>query len=120
MPDAQTATPGSALQDHPPFEGYSDEPRPLAAHGVLIATFATLLGAGIAAGRRRGDGLPERIGAGDIVMAGVATHKLSRLVTKDKVTGVLRAPFTRYEGSAGPANTATRTNVAIVRIVPSP
>ena len=36
-------------------------------------------------------------------MAGVATHKLSRLVTKDKVTGVLRAPFTRYEGSAGPA-----------------
>jgi len=103
MPDVQTATPGSALQDHPPFAGYSDEPRPLAAHGLLIATFATLLGAGIAAGRRRRDGLPERIGAGDVVMAGIATHKLSRLVTKDKVTGVLRAPFTRYEGSAGPA-----------------
>jgi hypothetical protein len=33
----------------------------------------------------------------------VATQKLSRQVAKDKATSFLRAPFTRYEGSAGPS-----------------
>jgi Protein of unknown function (DUF1360) len=33
----------------------------------------------------------------------VATHKLSRLLSRDSVTSPLRAPFTTYRGSAGPA-----------------
>jgi hypothetical protein len=32
---------------------------------------------------------------------GLATHKLSRLITKDKVTSFLRAPFTEHQASAG-------------------
>ena len=32
---------------------------------------------------------------------GVATHKLTRLITKDWVTAPLRAPFTEYKESAG-------------------
>ena len=36
-------------------------------------------------------------------MSAVATHKLSRLITKDPVTSPLRAPFTVYQGQEGPA-----------------
>jgi len=32
-----------------------------------------------------------------------ATHKLSRLIARDPVTSPLRAPFTEYRGTAGPA-----------------
>ncbi len=39
----------------------------------------------------------------DVVLVGVATHRLARLVTKDRVATPLRAPFTRYDGPAGPA-----------------
>lgn len=60
--------------------------------------------AGIAAlflkSRRR---LPERIPASDIALLRVGTFRLSRLITKDKVTAALRAPFTRYQDDAGPA-----------------
>ena len=47
--------------------------------------------------------LPERIGVQDIGQVALATHKLSRLVTKDPVTSPLRAPFTRFEGVGGPS-----------------
>ena len=46
--------------------------------------------------------MPERIEPYDLVLLGAATHKLSRLISKDKVTSPLRAPFTRYRGPAGP------------------
>jgi hypothetical protein len=32
-----------------------------------------------------------------------AAHKLSRLLAKDPVTSPLRAPFTSYQGTQGPA-----------------
>src|SRR4029450_10203558 len=52
----------------------------------------------LAAGRDR---LPGRVGLGDVILMGVASHKLSRLVAKDRVTSFLRAPFVRYEGEGG-------------------
>jgi hypothetical protein len=65
-----------------------------------------LYGAAVTAGavglRRRGRPLPE-VRAFDVALVGVATHKLARRMTKDSVTSPLRAPFTRYEGVAGPA-----------------
>ncbi len=68
---------------------------------ALVLAFNTALGASLAAAawRRR---LPTRIGAGDIVLLGLAAHKLSRLVTKDKVTSVLRAPVATRRGEGGP------------------
>lgn len=45
---------------------------------------------------RRGR-LPEGYRAGDLVLLGVATFKLSRLISKDRVTAFLRAPFTRFQ-----------------------
>jgi hypothetical protein len=85
-----------------PFEDYADEPRPLGSYGILAAIFGVAVGGSLAALRAAGKGLPKRIGAGDVVLAGVATHKLSRLLAKDKVTSFLRAPFTEYQGPGGP------------------
>lgn len=79
---------------------YSDEHRPLAAYALLTAAFGALFGGGTAAVHDR---LPDRPRATDVALAGVATYKISRLVAKDRVTSVLRAPFTRYEGDAGPS-----------------
>ena len=87
-----------------PFSGYAppSERPPLGSFAALTALFsAGFGGALLAAGRKRR--LPERVGAGDVVLIGTASHKLSRLVAKDKVTSFLRAPFTEYEGGAGPA-----------------
>ncbi|HEX8752359.1 MAG TPA: DUF1360 domain-containing protein, partial [Solirubrobacterales bacterium] len=69
---------------------------------LLMASFSAAFAAALTLiGRRRG--LPERVGGGDVALLGVASHKLSRLVAKDKVTSPLRAPFTELEGSGGPA-----------------
>jgi Protein of unknown function (DUF1360) len=70
---------------------------------TLMGVFATLFGGALALFRRRGGELPERVGAADLVTIGVASHKLSRLIGKDKVTAPLRAPFTEYEGQGGPS-----------------
>jgi hypothetical protein len=55
--------------------------------------------------RRRGHQLPD-VSFGDVVLVGVATHKLSRRLSKNSVTSPLRAPFTRYKGVSGPAELA--------------
>jgi Protein of unknown function (DUF1360) len=91
------------LQEQDAFSGYAppgDRP-PLAFFAALTAVFNAGFGAALLAAGRSGR-LPERVGAGDVLLAGTASHKLSRLISKDKVTSFLRAPFTEYEGEAGP------------------
>jgi len=66
------------------------------------------MAAGVAGARRRGRELPERIEVRDLVLAGVATHKLSRLISKDKITAFARAPFTEYQQPGGPAEVEER------------
>ena len=86
----------------PDFEAYSPagEEKPLAQYGVLMAVFNALCGGLLIGFRSR---LPERFSAGDLALLTIGTHKLSRLIAKDKVTSPLRAPFTRYEEDAGPS-----------------
>lgn len=76
---------------------------PLGSYAVGMAAFNLLFGAGLLLARRSGRGLPERTGAADLLTVGVASHKLSRLIAKDKVTSPLRAPFTTLEGKGGPS-----------------
>jgi len=73
----------------------------------LLAEYATLLGfyltsvamlTGIAAEQNR---LPRKFSQLDLALLGIATHKLSRIVAKDRITGILRAPFVSYIRSAG-------------------
>jgi hypothetical protein len=94
--------------EHDPEEGAQGyappgERPPLAFFALAIAAFNGLFAAGLLIARRKGRELPERVGAADLTTIGVASHKLSRLVAKDKVTSPLRAPFTSYEGEAGPS-----------------
>ena len=76
-----------------PIGGY------LSAMGVYGAGVATL----VAVARRRGLRLPDNISPWDVALFGVATHKLSRTLSKDAVTSPLRAPFTAYQGTEAPA-----------------
>jgi uncharacterized protein DUF1360 len=78
------------------------EDKPVGGHLVLMVIYNALAGAFLLARARSGKGFPERIGAGDLLLAGVATHKLSRVITKDRVTGPLRAPFTERQEEGGP------------------
>ena len=83
-----------------PVEGHADQHRPLATYGVLVALFnAAFVGFLVLAGRR--GRLPARYDTRDLVLLGVATFKISRLLAKDRVTSVIRAPFTRFEEDAG-------------------
>jgi hypothetical protein len=79
------------------------EERPLGAYLLLMVAYgASVLGlSGLV--RADGRGLPERIGVADLALIGVATHKCSRLLAKDPVTSPLRAPFTTFKGTSGPA-----------------
>jgi hypothetical protein len=82
--------------------GYAPhEHRPLAAYTGLTAAFGALFAGSLAALRASGRELPERPSAADIALAGIATHKVTRLIAKDRVTSFIRAPFTRYQEPAG-------------------
>ncbi len=80
-----------------PSEEYAGEDAPPCAP---YATLAAVFNTGLAALLWRSDRVPK-LSAGDVVMMTVATHKLSRVITKDKVTSFVRAPFTRLEQPAG-------------------
>jgi len=82
--------------------GYAPhEHRPLAGYAGLTAVFGATLGGALVALRAAGRELPESLSTRDLALAGIATHKVSRLLAKDKVTSFIRAPFTRYEEPAG-------------------
>lgn len=83
-------------------EGYGGgEEMPIGGYLQLLAAW-TIAAAGVAVAAKlsRRD-LPERVRVSDILLIGVATHKLTRIVTKDWVTSPLRAPFTEFEESKG-------------------
>src|SRR6266513_5632834 len=61
-----------------------------------IITVAVLSGMAVEKNR-----LPRRFALLDLALLGIATHKLSRIVAKDRITGILRAPFVNYIRSAG-------------------
>ena len=75
-----------------------DHDRPLVSYLGTMAAYGGVVSALGALVARRG-GLPERIETRDLVLGGIATHKLSRLIAKDAVTSPVRAPFTEYEQS---------------------
>ena len=77
-----------------------DEPT-LRTYAALIATYGAVLSASTVALARRGK-LPERIPWSDLALAAAASNVLSRRITKDKITRVVRAPFTEVEGAGAP------------------
>jgi hypothetical protein len=80
-------------------DGYGD--KPLGGYALMTAIFATGMTLASVAIARSGRELPEKVAATDLILTGVATHKLSRQISKEKVTSFIRAPFTRYKKPAG-------------------
>lgn len=92
----------SVLDEYAP-----DSDRPLGGYAVLMGVYGVAVAAGAVGLRRRDGALPD-VRPVDILLTGVATHKLARRMSKDSVTSPLRAPFTRYEGVSGPAELQER------------
>jgi hypothetical protein len=68
-----------------------------------MATYGAGLAGLLALGRATGHQLPRSYSVEDLLVGGVATHKLSRLLAKSSVASPLRSPFTEFEGAAGSA-----------------
>jgi hypothetical protein len=75
--------------------------RPLEGYAALLGGYTTMVAAVTSIGRALGVRPPRRWDVGDLALMCVATHKASRLLSKDAVTSPLRAPFTRFEQAAG-------------------
>ncbi len=86
----------------PLLRAYSpDDEQPLAEYAALTIAFNAAAAAFAIAQKRSGRPLPDRIPLGDVALMTIGTHKLSRLIAKDRVTSFARAPFTRYQGRSG-------------------
>jgi hypothetical protein len=75
-----------------PTEARVEVERPLGSYTTLMAAFSAVFGGGIVLANATGR-LPRRPSLIDIALAGVAGHKVARLIAKDKVASPLRAPF---------------------------
>jgi hypothetical protein len=49
---------------------------------------------------------------GDLLLLAIGTHKLSRIVARDRVTAPIRAPFTRFKEKAGSGEVEEETRGA--------
>jgi hypothetical protein len=95
--------------DDGPLAGYASPRKhpPFGSYALFAGVFNGAFGAALAVAGRSGR-LPERVEARDVVLIGVASHKLSRVITKDKITSFLRAPFTEYQAPGGPGEVEER------------
>jgi len=77
------------------------EQLPTRDYAALVTLFNGLLATALFARKCQREPLPERIVPQDLALFALATQKLSRVITKDKVTAGFRAPFTEIEGKGG-------------------
>jgi hypothetical protein len=85
-------------------EGYaSGADRPLGGYAAVVAAYTGVVGSMALAARLTRPDLPSITPWDVVLLSAAATHKLSRLLSKDPVTSPLRAPFTSYNGTSGPA-----------------
>jgi hypothetical protein len=87
-----------------PFKGYGGEDRPLGAYVGLIGLFHLMFALFLLATKNSDRSIPQRVRLGDILLLGVATHKLGYLVSNDAVTSAIRAPFTEFQEMQSPSN----------------
>jgi hypothetical protein len=88
--------------------GRGHEHEPLLHYGALMSTFVTLSGATMLAMRASGTAFPSRIPLRDVALLGLATSRVSRLITRDKVTRAIRAPFTEVVPGTPPSKVRER------------
>jgi len=81
--------------DTPRYDDAGDVP--LAGYALLATAFTAGVALFTVVARRRGVRLPQTVPPWDVALLGTATFKASRLLSKDRITSFLRAPFTRRE-----------------------
>jgi hypothetical protein len=75
-----------------PATSAAEKQRPLQTYSIFMGAFSSLFGGAVALAGAKGR-LPERPPLADVVLAGIAGHKLARLIATDEVTAPIRAPF---------------------------
>ncbi|HZC52231.1 MAG TPA: DUF1360 domain-containing protein, partial [Mycobacterium sp.] len=109
MKDATQAGAGDVAEDvadaarHEAAVYRGDNPRPLAGYLAVLGIYGVVVASAAVLAALTGRTLPARWRVQDLVTVTLGTHKLSRTLSKDAVTSPLRAPFTQYAGTAGPA-----------------
>lgn len=101
LTEAGAQVAGSARQEADAYRGDND--RPLGGYLAVLAVYAAVVAVAVLAALVSGRTLPTRWRVQDLLLLTLGTHKLSRTLTKDAVTSPLRAPFTHYKGTGGPA-----------------
>ena len=84
------------------LEGYDNGEQPLQSYTVLAGVFNLIFALFLLLTRETGWGLPEKVSTRDIVLFGVATHKMSDMIANDAVTSFVRAPFTELQEKESP------------------
>jgi hypothetical protein len=77
------------------------EYRPLGGYLVAMGVYACVTASLVAVVKTTGRSVPDRPASSDVVLLSIATHKLSRLLSKDAITSPLRAAFTSYDKPIG-------------------
>ena len=75
------------------------DPRPLGGFAALVGIYGAAVTTAALLARKKG--IPERFTPWDLLLLGIATHKISRRVSKDSVMSPLRAPFAEFKEPAG-------------------
>ncbi len=101
MPDAEETAHDRIFPEYG-----AEEEMPLGAYAVLLGIYAGVFGGAFAALKDR---FPERFSPQDLLVTGVATHKISRIVTLGKVTSPLRAPVTTFKKPLGAGEVKEQT-----------
>jgi hypothetical protein len=85
------------------YRSNDDDDRPLGGYLAALGVYMAGVGGVTLAARTFGVTAPERVTPFDLALVGLATHKTSRILSKDAVTSPLRAPFTVYDEPSGDA-----------------
>jgi hypothetical protein len=85
-------------------EEYSaGQERPLGGYLGLITIYTGGTAAAALLAKALKRPMPARVSTADLLLVGLATHKLSRMIAKDPVLSPFRAPFTKFAGQSGEA-----------------
>jgi len=96
----------SARQQGDAYSLRADDERPLGGYLRTMTVYVGLTGTAALVSRHRGVRLPESVPTTDLALLGVATYRLSRLISKDAITSPLRARWTRVVERCGPGEVA--------------
>ena len=88
-------------------ERLEQDPRPLSGYALMTSAYGVGLGAYLIHRGTRG-GFPERSSVADLALSGIATHRLSRVISKEDIAAPIRAPLTELEGRGDLAESSER------------